>query len=525
MTLDFSEFDAGTLDDVVRYLNFRAGLGVQDDPDFTTGNHLEPDYSIGATVARRIKDMVLKHGFMWDVHELEDVNGFGQDKLRDVVYTVRHRIHAALLRELAPSVTEGNQADMVLDGPDCLRVILDEISKAQHYIHVQMMLFFSDKAGLRVATALAERARAGVTVRVMADAATTKSGYYASAVNSSGQADFARIARDLIIAGAKVIDTDQESYWESEWSEKREVFATAGVPEVFLLMQDFVQDDVQANWNVVDHRKFIVIDGVTSLIGSLNLGGNYLYQNALDARGLPAKPGQWHDGMLRIRGPFADGLNRMFASTWMVRGGEVFDFIEHHRAQSAYGDDRCALVGSFPGTPQNLIRRYHLAVPELADGRVVILNPYICDAAFFRRLGSLPKSRAKKVTLINPYTAVDNDYPFSASSIRCNMWVPFERGVRFYDYSGGKRMAHLKIMLDVGAKTVCHGSYNLNYRSAYHDFEAVAIVQSARLAEQVRVTLERDIAVSRRVTDVEEFYEYPNVHASCHTLWAADWFA
>jgi cardiolipin synthase A/B len=526
MGLDLNELDDSTVADVVRYFNYVAGSYVYQDLNLTDSSGERFDYTIGNALRHRIRHLVHTNSFIWDAQQLETVHGFDQDKLRDFADTVRNHVNRPLLRQLAPVVSHGNQSDAFVNGPDCLRVMLQEFAAAHHYIHLQVMLFFSDQVGWQVANVLAERARAGVKVRVMADTETTKSGYYGSvAVDASGEADFNAIAKFLRDAGAQVIDSDQESYPEWEWDDKREQFAAAGVPEVFLRMQDLVQDDVQANWNVVDHRKFAVIDGVTSLIGSLNIGSHYLYSDSLDENGLPSGVQQWHDGLLRIRGPFADGLNRLFASTWMVRGGDVFDITEDHRSSESAGHDDCALLASFPGNPINLIREYYLALPAVAKGKVFIQNPYISDERFFHRLGTLSKERAADITLINPYSTSASDYPFQTSAVRCNMRDPFERGVRFFDFSGGHRMSHWKTALDDSANVVCHGSYNINYRSALHDFESVAIVRSERLADQVRAMMDKDVAVSEQITDIDEFFEYPGLHLSCQVLWAADWYS
>ncbi|MGY1631908.1 phospholipase D-like domain-containing protein [Geodermatophilus sp. SYSU D01186] len=97
--------------------------------------------------------------------------------------------------------------------------------------------------------------------------------------------------------------------------------------------------------------------------------------------------------------------------------------------------------------------------------------------------------------------------------------------MRLFDFSGGRRMTHWKTALNDRANVVCHGSYNLNYRSALHDFEAVALVRSERLADQVRGLLERDLAVSTQVADTGQFFQWPSSHPSCQFLWAADWLS
>lgn len=70
---------------------------------------------------------------------------------------------------LEPTRIENNHTELFIDGPDTLAMLLREIKKAQHFIHVQVMLFYSDEAGFRIADALAAKAAEGVEVRVMSD--------------------------------------------------------------------------------------------------------------------------------------------------------------------------------------------------------------------------------------------------------------------------------------------------------------------------------------------------------------------
>lgn len=72
--------------------------------------------------------------------------------------------------------------------------------------------------------------------------------------------------------GVKLISSDKESYDNTYWSlskrkelkKKGENSAnfrdlSAGVPEEFLLLQDYVQKNVILNLDVVYHRKFMVV--------------------------------------------------------------------------------------------------------------------------------------------------------------------------------------------------------------------------------------------------------------------------
>lgn len=540
--LNFDEFDATTQACMLDFLNYYNASAVEDDPDFYTGISSLRGYGVGQTVSRRIEDYRQRQGgVFWSLAPLEEVSYFGQDKLRDLAYTVG-QLDAPKLALLTPQTSTGNLVDVFVDGPESLSMILQEIGQAHHYIHLSMMLFFNDEAGKLVAEALAQKAKAGVEVRVIVDGKSTGSGYYGStAVDTSGEADFSEIADVLRAAGAMVVDSSDESYWEWEWDDKRKQLESDGVPEEFLLVQDLVQDDVQANWNVAYHRKFIVIDGSTSIIASLNIGNQYLYNTPLIAvpgnpRGVPAETNQWHDGCFRIRGDFAHLMERLFASQWMVLpGGGFYEYQNnfYNPSQGALGSDDCALFISFPGNPVNIIRHYFNNLIRFGDGDVIIENPYIIDGDFWTRLGTLSKTRSEQIRVCNPYST--NDHPLNQSAVKCNGWPAFRNGVRLYDYFANVvsavpdlanewRFSHWKIALDISTNCVFYGSYNLNNRSALHDFEACVLVKSPRVANYVQTLLGCDLDISR-VLGEESFFEHPNLHISCYGEDLLDYFS
>jgi cardiolipin synthase len=521
--LDFSSYDAQTRDLLLLYLNYLPSSGLElrtrDDPMTTTGRGVRQDYAIGGRVARAIARVRAEQGGMFTtLEQLDLVPGFGPDKLRDVAYTAG-QLDPAAFGMAAPRAVAGNRVTAVVDGPDLRQTMLDLIARAEHYIHLQVMLFFSDRWGMEIADALAAKAKAGVQVRVMADGDVTASGYLGSvAVDASGKADFARVRRRVEESGGRTIDTRKEDLGTSAWRKLREQLRRQGVPEEFLVMQDQVQRGVEFNWNATDHRKFMVVDGVTSMVGSFNIGPNYLYDDAM-VSGIPANRGQWHDGFLVLEGPISSELNRLFAGGWVVRGGDLFDHTEHFRQNGRdYGTDVCTVLLSFPGNPQNVIQSRFLELIRYSVGETIIENPYVIDRGFWELLGRLDAKRAERTVLINPFSSEDGDFPFRVASIKCNMWRPHEKGVRVYDYARGRRSSHYKIFLDTGTDTVLHGSYNINNRSAEHDFELCVLVHSKTLAGQVGGILRHDKEVSRRVEQQSEHFRNPNAHLPCWTM-------
>jgi len=60
-------------------------------------------------------------------------------------------------------------------------------------------------------------------------------------------------------------------------------------------------------WLVADHSKLILIDGKTAYLGGMNIGREYRYD--------------WHDMMMKVRGPLVTVLQNHFNKSWRLQGG------------------------------------------------------------------------------------------------------------------------------------------------------------------------------------------------------------
>ncbi|QGQ94775.1 phosphatidylserine/phosphatidylglycerophosphate/cardiolipin synthase family protein [Paenibacillus psychroresistens] len=452
--------------------------------------------------------------------EVQNMPGMNRE-LMQAITRLANDVNQERLRVLTPKTTFQNQVDAYLNGPDCLTMILDEIQKAEHYIHLSVMLYFNDLAGNLITAALLQALARGVEVRVMVDYGVTEFGYS----KKPGVGDFSHLADQLKAAGGQVINCFNSCYESLDWEKKRAELHSQGVSEGVLFLQDLVQAAVHNDLDVINHRKFIVIDGTTSIIGSLNIGDQYLYDNPVIVPGVddiekiesavPYGKAQWHDGCFRIRGAFALPLNQLFASQWVILSDEVFDpedaFYSPAIDQSC-GNEACTLLVSFPGNPVNTIRHYYADLITYAAGEVIISNPYMLDPEFWQALQGLNAAQSSRITLCN--SMIINDHPTNEAAVRCNMYQPFEQGVAFFDYSKTGRFSHWKVAYDKNSSCVFHGSYNLNIRSACHDFEAGVLVRGQDFAEKVRELLQVDLKLSERVVDGNVFHKYPWIHPS-----------
>ncbi len=462
-------------------------------------------------------------GFLTECSQLILLPGATEDGLERIAFRV-NGMRLENLSLLAPHTTQGNRAEAFVNGPDSLAVILEEIGRAERYIHFSVMLFFNDKSGNRVAAALEAALKRGVQVRLMVDATLSAIGYD----HNLEYGRFELLKERLEAAGAQVVNTFESCCPKEAWPAKRKELAEKGVPDSSLYVHDFAQAQAETGLNIINHRKFIVLDGHTLILGSLNVGDQYLGDTPILAEGnviaggrrmgIPGSPKEWHDGCFRIRGEAAYSANRIFAAQWGVATGESFDpGDEFHCPSSAnrrYGDEECTLVASFAGNPVNLIQSYHLALLEHAADETVIVNPYLIDGEFWKTLQSLEADRAAHISICNPLHI--NDHPTNLAAVRGHMRSPFEKGVSFYDYSGTERFSHWKVAYDRRADAVFHGSYNLNERSACHDFELGILVRGEAFADTVREMIGYDLGVSRQIEDAGEFFKHPALHPSTY---------
>ena len=78
-------------------------------------------------------------------------------------------VDRAMNRAAGSRPIPGNRLTLLFDGPAIYPAMLERIAKATRWIHLDSYIFRSDATGRQFADALAERARAGVAVRILTD--------------------------------------------------------------------------------------------------------------------------------------------------------------------------------------------------------------------------------------------------------------------------------------------------------------------------------------------------------------------
>jgi cardiolipin synthase len=345
--------------------------------------------------------------------------------------------YEAIKNLVATEMTRGNRAELLINGDATFDSILAGVAEAQDYVLFQFYMFHDDRLGRRVQQALIERARAGVRVYVLYDE-----------IGSGGLP--ARYVDELRSAGVKV-----SSFKPTQGSSNR----------------------FQLNFR--NHRKIVVVDGVTGWIGGHNVGDEYL--------GLDPKFNPWRDTHVRLEGPVVIQLQVVVMSDWYWATRELPDLTWTPTAVEV--DDLNAMIVPFsPSSRLEIAGLFFVAALNAAKDRIWLSAPYfVPDEAVLKAL-ELAALRGVDVRIIT--TGKPDSLPVYLAAFHYIDQLK-DLGIKFYSYEPG--FLHEKVMLiDDRISTV--GTPNFDNRSFRLNFEVTALIADAGFAGEMEKMFEQDFA-------------------------------
>jgi cardiolipin synthase len=238
-------------------------------------------------------------------------------------------------------------------------------------------------------------------------------------------------------------------------------------------------------FNFRNHRKIVVVDGVESWVGGLNVGDEYL--------GRDPEIGKWRDTHLRIAGPATLGLQLSFVEDWSWATGELI-FANLDWPADRRGESAVLVLPSGPADRLETASLMYQQAIQAAQQRLWIASPYfVPDGAV---LGSLHLAalRGVDVRLLIPDRADSLIVDAAAESF---LEPLLGSGIRVYRYRDG--FLHSKHFL-VDDRVAGVGTANLDNRSFRLNFEVTALVADPDFAGQMAKMFEADFARSRAMT-------------------------
>jgi len=233
-----------------------------------------------------------------------------------------------------------------------------------------------------------------------------------------------------------------------------------------------------------DHRKLLVVDGVTAFVGGVGL---------TDEFGIAGPPGQpWRDLVVEISGPVVADWQRAFDRTWRRAGGALGLADPAPCPDIADGaDGRVALSEARERSvlANGVVRRI-----DAARIRAWIMSAYFVPSRRFRKALRRAARRGVDVRLLVPGPLTD--HPWVRQAARRYYGKMLRNGVKIFEYQ--PRMLHAKM-------TICDdwvsiGSSNLDRWSFKWNLEANQEVQNAPFAAVAATVFEGDCVQSEQLS-------------------------
>lgn len=236
-----------------------------------------------------------------------------------------------------------------------------------------------------------------------------------------------------------------------------------------------------------DHRKIMVIDGVTAYTGGVNLADEYINEKE--------RFGHWKDTGILVHGDAAWSLTVMFLNMWDVSMSLREDFSKYHPGPvQIEGAGFVQPYGDSPLDDEPVGETVYLNLINKAKKYVYLTTPYlIIDHAMAMALTSAAKAGVD-VRIITPHIP-DKKMIFELT--RAHYLQLLEAGVQIYEYTPG--FIHAKVFaVDDRFGTV--GTVNMDYRSMFLHFENGVVLYDAPTVLDIKMDFLTTQSVSQRVT-------------------------
>jgi cardiolipin synthase A/B len=337
----------------------------------------------------------------------------------------------------------GNHVELLDDYAGSIARLIADIDGARHHAHLLFYIFENDANGRTVADALTRAAARGVACRVLIDAV-------------GGEGGLKHLAPRLRTAGVEV---------------------RAALP-VGLFRRSAGRFDLR------NHRKIAVFDGVTGYTGS---------QNISDPEFVPGFPNE--ELMARITGPVVAQLEAVFLTDWVLETNERLDVRELTANVVVAGTSVAQVLPSGPGYPSENTRDLFIALLYAARKHVVITTPYfIPDEPFLQAL----RAAATRGVAVHLVVSKHANQPISQFAQRAYYEELLSAGVRVHLYR--PRFLHAK-HVSIDDQVAVLGTTNIDIRSFALNAEVNMIVFDpavvAKLAKiQARYFANSDLLVA-----------------------------
>lgn len=339
----------------------------------------------------------------------------------------------------------GNEAELLSDPWFLVQRLVADIDAAEHHAHLLYYIFAPDKSGRAVAEALARAAKRGVKCRLLADDVGSRDMFYDGELPS--------------------------------WLEEQGVTVRRSLP-VDPIRRRLARLDLR------NHRKLAVIDARVAYTGSQNI-----VDDDTDGGGEALVV----DLSTRLRGPIVNQMQSVFLDDWYFDTSEDISSPDLFPPQPVVGETAAQAVATGPTSENESFVRVILAAITAAQRKLVITTPYFVPDEATTLALQMAAARGVEVDLVVPRRS---DHILVTLAGRAHYEPCLEAGVRIHQHQGS--MLHSKTV-SVDESIALIGSYNIDVRSFYLNFELSVLLYGKEITRQLRAVQNRYIEASKRI--------------------------
>jgi len=286
-----------------------------------------------------------------------------------------HMKHQFAVRDLAflqtmhaltgAPLSTGNKVEVLRNGVQIFPSMLSAIRAAKKTINLEFYIYWDGEIGRAFAQALAEKARAGVAVKVILDAA-------GSSRMSSHLIDF--LQRNAI---------DLEWYHPLRWY-------------------------TLSRYNHRTHRKVLVVDGAVGFSGGVGIADEWL--------GDADAPNHWRETVVRVEGPVVTQMQFAFMDNWVKSRGELLTGLDYFPSIAPQGNHLAQVIKSSPSEGSSTVKLLYIVSVVSATKSIYISNAYFLPDRDMTRALEAAVRRGVDVRVVVP--GEETDVPFVREASR-----------------------------------------------------------------------------------------------------------
>jgi cardiolipin synthase len=362
--------------------------------------------------------------------------------------------HTAVVESVTDSpLTKGNKVILLADGQAAYAAMFKAIKSAKDHINLESYIIEDDETGRKFADLLLKKQAEGVQVNIIYDSLGSM---------NTPAAFFQRLQG----AGIQVVEFNPLNPLNA-----------------------------REKWGLThrDHRKILIIDGKTAIIGGINISKVYS-SSPLNRKHREKGPIHWRDTDIQVEGPAVAEFQKLFLDTWLKQKGTKPAARNYFPVPAETGKALVRVIGSTPGESNRIPFIVYVSAISFAEHSIHMTNSYfIPDSQTVKALTDAAQ-RGVDVKIVLPGIT---DSQLALHAQRYHYSELLKSGVKLYEHSTS--LLHAKTaVIDKVWSTV--GSTNMDYLSLLNNDEVNAVILNHEFAIEMENMFAKDLANSRQIT-------------------------